>query len=113
MIDLGNMLLLAAVVFVLVETLSRMAPGVMLSKYKIPIVFGLSVVAVFLVSASSTFAHTQIVAGVPLDKVDVATKFLVALFLMALSVGINIVVPGTIKAIANIGSNTPDQGKLP
>lgn len=106
-----NAVILIGAVYGLVELVEHFAPMFFnppnAAKGQ-PRTVGLVVVASFAMTflvAASVWAHEQVVGGHPLDKVNVASKCVVAVFVAALAAGLD----QGVKAVADVGTPRPQK----
>lgn len=107
-VDLSNAALLIAAVYGLTELVKAFLPASLSenSKVKAGLAVVVSFVAVFLVGATA-WASEQVIGDVHLDKMSVADKVLVSIFVA----GAAALVQRGLKAVTNIGENQPEEKK--
>lgn len=97
--------LVVLLVYMASQAVKTKAPGIW-AKYDLGIVALFGIGAVFLV-ASTDWAGLQTFGGITLDKLSVGSKIVGGLLVGAGAVGFNVVIPGALKAVSNIGQNQP------
>jgi uncharacterized membrane protein YbjE (DUF340 family) len=102
--NFANAALLIAAVYGIAELVKSLLPDFVTSRsWAVAIlVVAVAFAAVFLVAAT-TWAHTQVIGNVPLDKMSVADKVLVSVF----AAGAAGLVNKSLVAVTNIGDNQP------
>src|SRR5215471_14246100 len=102
--DLANAALLIAAVYGIIELAKALLPTRWVADGRVVVllVLGVSFAATFLVAAT-TWAHTQVIGGQPLDLMSTADKVLVAVFVAGAASLAN----RGLGAITNIGQIKP------
>lgn len=100
--DLGNAAMLVAALYGIIQLVKTFVYGTTKDRVTAGIVLGSAVAATFLIGAS-VWAHEQVVGGQPLDKISVASKIVVAVFLA----GIASTLHTTFSTAKEIGQNQP------
>lgn len=102
--DFGNAALLIAAVFGLIELVKTLVRGTGAERITVGIVAGCSLVAVFLVGAT-VWAKEQVIGGQHLDKLGVADKLVVVIFVAgAAAFG-----KTALEKVSNLGQNPPSK----
>jgi len=106
-----NALVLVGAVYGLVELVEHLAPNwfnppnaAKGQPRTVGLVAVVSVGMTFLVGAS-VWAHEQVVGGHPLDRLDVASKLVVAVFVAGAAAGLD----RGVKALADVGTPVPQK----
>lgn len=100
--DFGNAAMLTFTVFVLVELINQLFPGLE-GRWKVIAALAAGQTTAISV-ANSDWGVKQVIDGIRLDMMNGFSLFLVGLALAGLAVGFNVLVR---KGLANIGENRP------